>query len=84
MLKKVIHIIQANIRANAKTEEGCALRPTITCKTYKKTYWFDDIEIKGESILKYSQKPLGCGARVWIETKAKVIGTVDGVSIEVE
>jgi hypothetical protein len=83
-MKKIIHVIQANIRRNMKKEEGEAHDPTLTCKTYKKTHWFDEVTIHGPSVLKYNEKPLGCGARVWIETYAEVTGEIDGEKIRIE
>jgi hypothetical protein len=69
-MKKIIHINQHNIKANAK---GADL-PVITCKTYKDNVYANGVEIygnDGEVVAKviYSpDKPLSCGAKVWIET----------------
>ena len=65
------------IRANKKhgTKE-----PVITVKTYKTTTYAHEVEILGESKVVYSpDKPLSCGARVWIETDAEV--KVDGQAL---
>ena len=62
------------IRANKKhgTKE-----PVITVKTSKTNTYAHEVEILGESKVVYSpDKPLSCGARVWIETEAEV--KVDG------
>jgi len=68
MIKR-IHINQHNIRANNK---GSGL-PVITMKTYKENIKCNRVEIKGPSTLVYSpDKPLSCGAKVWIETEAEV------------
>ena len=65
------------IRANKKhgTKE-----PVITVKTYKTNTYAHEVEILGESKVVYSpDKPLSCGARVWIETDAEV--KVDGKTL---
>lgn len=70
-MKKRIHINQHNIRANAK--DGTTL-PVITVKTYKDNTYHHAVDIRGPSTLVYSpNKPLSCGARVWLETDAEVI-----------
>jgi hypothetical protein len=69
-MKKIIHVNQHNIKANRK---GSNL-PVITCKTYKSNQYANNVEIlddnkKVVAIIKYSpDKPLSCGAHVWIET----------------
>lgn len=76
MLKR-IHVNQHNIRANAK---GANL-PVITVKISKKNIKCNIVEIHGPSTVKYQpDKPLSCGAKVWIETKAEV--TTDGITWE--
>ena len=65
------------IRANKKhgTKE-----PVITVKTYKTNTYAHEVEILGESKVVYSpNKPLSCGARVWIETDAEV--KIDGQAL---
>ena len=66
-MKKRIHINQHVIRANAKNGTN---DPAITVKTYKRNnYYANRVEIGGPSSVVYSpDKPLNCGARVWIET----------------
>ena len=69
MLKR-IHINQHIIRRNAKTGER---EPVITCKTYKTNDYAHEVEIDGPSKIIYSpDKPLPCGAKVWIETSAPI------------
>ena len=47
---------------------------TIGLKTYKSNTYAHEVEIKGESKVIYSpDKPLSCGARVWIETESEVV-----------
>lgn len=73
-MKTIIHVNQHNIKANAKG----ANKPVITCKTYKANRYANEVIIYGQDGLEaarivYSKdKPLSCGARVWIETKNKV------------
>ena len=70
-IKKKIHINQHVIRENAKTGEK---KPVITVKTYKSNHYANEVEILGKSKIIYSpDKPLPCGAKVWIETNADVI-----------
>ena len=76
-MKKKIHIYMHKIRANKNhgTKE-----PVITVKTYKTNTYAHEVEILGESKVVYSpDKPLSCGARVWIETDAEV--KVDGQAL---
>lgn len=66
---KRIHVNQHNIKANAK---GGSL-PVLTVKTSKGNHKGDEVIIDGPSRLIYSpDKPLDCGAKVWIETHADV------------
>ena len=71
---KRIHVNQHNIRKFKK--EG-ASPPVLTVKTGKKNLKGDKVEIvrDGEvlAILEFKpDKPLNCGATVWIETKEEV------------
>lgn len=69
-MKTIIHVNQHAIRANLKngTKE-----PVLTVKTYKSNTYAHEVIIKGDSKVIYSpDKPLSCGARVWIETQAEV------------
>jgi hypothetical protein len=69
MIKR-IHINQHIIKRNKKTGER---EPVITVKTYKSNDYASSVEILGTSRLIYSpDKPLSCGATVWIETDAEV------------
>lgn len=70
-MKKRIHINQHKIRANRKNGTN---DPVITVKTYKSNEYGHQVNILGESKVVYSpNKPLSCGARVWIETDSEVI-----------
>jgi len=71
---KRIHINQHIIRRNKRTGEN---EPPITVKTSKSNDYFHSVEIDGPSKLVYSpDKPLSCGARLWIETYSDVEGEV--------
>ena len=70
-MKTIIHVNQHVIKANAKTG---ATDPVLTVKTYKENIYAHEVEIKGPSRVVYSpDKPLSCGAKVWIETEAEVV-----------
>lgn len=72
-MKKRIHINQHNIRHNKKTGDN---KPVITVKTYKSNEYGHEVTILGSCKIKYSpDKPLSCGARVWIETTSEVVVT---------
>ena len=78
-MKKKIHINQHIIKSNKKNgmEE-----PVITVKTSKSNTYANEVEIFGKSKLIYSpNKPLSCGARVWIETDEKIV-LDNGITIE--
>lgn len=65
-MKTRIHVNQHNIRANAKN--GTNL-PVLTVKDYKQNRKCNEVVFKGEGRVIYSpDKPLSCGAKVWIET----------------
>ena len=70
MIKR-IHINQHKIRSNKKHGLN---EPVITVKTSKSNTYGHEVEIKGDSKVVYSpDKPLSCGAKVWIETEAEVL-----------
>lgn len=74
MALKRIHVNQHVIKRNAK--EGTA-DPPITVKTSKSNIYGSEIETLGAVRVVYSpDKPLSCGARLWIETEGAVL--VDG------
>lgn len=69
-MKKIIHVNQHRIRHNLK--EG-SQDPVLTVKTYNSNLYAHEVDIRGPSKIVYSpDKPLSCGARVWIETEARV------------
>jgi hypothetical protein len=69
-MKTIIHVNQHEVKANVKN--GTA-NPVLTVKTYKNNTYAHEVKINGDSKVVYSpNKPLSCGARVWIETKSPV------------
>ena len=67
---KRIHVNQHVIKRNQKTGEK---KPVLTVKTSKSNDYGHEVKINGDSKVIYSpDKPLSCGARVWIETYAEV------------
>lgn len=70
-MKTIIHVNQHSIKKNRKygTRD-----PVITCKNYKTNKYADEVIIYGQDGLEAARirhspdKPLSCGARVWIET----------------
>ena len=69
-MKKRIHVNQHRIKSNHKTGSD---EPVITVKTYKDNQYGHTVTINGQSVVVYSpNKPLSCGARVWIETESDV------------
>lgn len=71
-MKTVVHVNQHNIRSNIKAEPGDR-KPVLTVKTYKDNQYGNEVVINGPCRVIYSpDKPLSCGARVWIETQDEV------------
>ena len=69
-MKTVVHINQHIIKKNGKTGER---KPVITTKTYKSNTYCHEVEINGKCKVVYRpDKPLSCGAKVWIETEEDV------------
>ena len=70
-MKTIIHVNQHVIKDNSKTGKR---NPVLTVKTYKSNTYAHDVEIIGNSRVVYRpDKPLSCGAKVWIETDGEVI-----------
>ena len=67
---KRIHVNMHKVRANKKHGTN---EPVLTIKEGKSNTYCHEVDILGPSKLVYSQdKPLSCGARVWIETEAEI------------
>ena len=70
-MKTRIHVNQHVIKRNAKTGET---EPVLTVKQGRKNTYAHEVEILGPSRVVYSpEKPLSCGARVWVETESEVV-----------
>ena len=70
-MKTKIHVNQHKIRSNMKHGIN---DPVITVKTSKSNIYTHEVDIKGPSKVIYSpDKPLSCGAKVWIETESEVV-----------
>ena len=75
MARKIIHVNQHVIRKNHKTDSR---DPVLTVKTYKTNEYAHEADIIHNGVLVarvvYSpDKPLSCGARVWIETDTDIV-----------
>lgn len=74
-MKTRIHVNKAKIRSNAKTGRNDAV---LSIKTYKSnTYAHEAIILDDDGneiarVVYRPHKPLGCGARCWIETYNRV------------
>lgn len=69
--RQVIHVNQHIIKRNRKTGERV---PPLTMKSYNKNIKATEIAIDGKARVVYSpDKPLPCGAVVWIETDDNAI-----------
>ena len=69
-MKTIIHVNQHVIRANTKNGTN---DPVLTVKDYKSNRYAHSVNINGASRIVYNpDKPLSCGAKVWIETQAEV------------
>lgn len=70
-MKTIVHVNQHVIKSNRKNN---ASDPVLTVKTYKDNRYAHEVEILGPSRIVYSpDKPLSCGAHVWIETEGEVV-----------
>ena len=70
-MKTKIHVNQHVVRSNKKHGKK---EPVLTVKTYKSNTYAHEVEINGPSKVIYSpDKPLSCGARVWIEPESEVV-----------
>ena len=69
-MKTRIHVNQHKIRSNKKHNLN---ETVITVKTSKSNTYAHEVEVLGPSKIIYSpDKPLSCGAKVWIETEGEV------------
>jgi len=69
-MKTIVHVNQHVIKSNRKDGKT---DPVLTVKTYKSNIYAHEVVIHGPSKVVYSpDKPLSCGAHVWIETQHPV------------
>jgi hypothetical protein len=67
---KRIHVNMHKVRANKKHGTN---EPVLSIKEGKSNTYCHEVDILGPSKLVYRpDKPLSCGARVWIETDAEI------------
>ena len=70
-MKTIIHVNQHVVRSNTKNQTQ---EPVLTVKTYRENRYAHEVEILGPSRVVYQpDRPLSCGARVWIETQSEVL-----------
>jgi hypothetical protein len=70
-MKTIVHVNQWAIKENQKTGKR---KPVITVKTYKSNKYGHKVKIDGPCEVIYSpDKPLKCGAKVWIATESGVV-----------
>lgn len=70
-MKTIIHVNQHVIKSNRKNSKT---DPVLTVKTYKSNVYAHTVKITGPAKVVYSpDKPLSCGAHVWIETESEVV-----------
>jgi hypothetical protein len=66
-----VHVNQHVIRSNRQTGDR---QPVLSVKRGGRTIRAHSVEILGSSRLVYSpDKPLSCGATVWVETDGEVV-----------
>ena len=74
-MKTIIRVNQHKIKSNRKSG---ATEPVLTCKTYKSNTYAHEARICDENgrevarVVYRPNRPLSCGAHVWIETQLTV------------
>ena len=80
-MKTIIHVNQHTVKDNRKHN---LTNPVLTCKTYKSNTYAHEASIldaegnEAAKVVYRPDKPLSCGAHVWIETTNQVITTTKG------
>ena len=75
-MKAIVHVNQHHIKHNRKQSksDNPKYKPVITVKYGGKTHYTNEIDIAGLVKIIYSRnKPLSCGAEVWIECDSKYL-----------
>ena len=71
MARTIIHVNQHIVRRNGKTGSR---DPVLTVKQGRTNTYATTVEVLGPCRVVYSpDRPLSCGAKVWIETDAEVV-----------
>lgn len=73
--KAIIHVHQQKIKKG---------EPAVILRRRGKSRHFTRVEIHGPSTMVHSPIPDSCGARVWIETHAPVVGVVEAATCGVK
>ena len=74
-MRTIIHVNQHIIKKNRKEQDN---QPVLTCKTYKSNNYGHEAIIRDDEgnevarVVYRPDKPLSCGAHVWIETTLPV------------
>ena len=74
-MKTIIHVNQYKIRSNGSSGKR---EPVLTCKTYRSNHYahqaviYDQDGREAARVVYSPDKPLSCGAKVWIETQNRV------------
>lgn len=76
-MKRRVHVNQHKIRANRNGKSE--IEPVITVKTYKSNDYGYEAQFSSGKVVYSPDKPLSCGAKLWIETEEPVI--LDGKEI---
>lgn len=75
-MKTIVHVNQHVIKSNARDGRT---DPVLTVKTYKSNDYAHSVDILDEGgniaarVIYSPERPLSCGARVWIETNNRVV-----------
>lgn len=82
MSKKIINVNKQTIAQNNKAPDGADLDAPIRVMMGSRIEYVHEVQILGPSVVIHRpEKPLKCGAKVWIETEAPVLlkySTLDG------
>ena len=71
-MKTIVHVWQQRIRGNIH-KPASERDPPLIMRAGKMRHYANEIEITGPCRIVYSpDKPLDCGARLWIETESDI------------
>ena len=66
----IVHVNQQNIKSNSNKGTNF---PVVRVQQGSKVSYYHEVEIKGNCKLVYRNKPLGCGAKVWLEAEPHIL-----------